>query len=187
MVEDWKLKVHRGIERVTSRYDNVGRKTGIPVLGIVISPDLEDAALKEWKVQARTFSDFEFIEINVLELTTKEVEKLGVDNIVYSLENPLPGSDPESELGDMWVKSIVDKIFKIIDKSLESDKKIIYLSRLGALYPASSPYEIVKQLVEVRKDLTFPVILFIPGKQTELKVYKYLNLKSEFMYRGELV
>ena len=187
MIEDWRNKVHRAIERVADQYDKIGRMTGIPVLGVIISPDTEENAIREWKIQSSTLNGFHFKEIDVLELTTNEVERFGVDNIVNMIEKPMPGADPESDLGNIWVKAVTDKIFEIISDWDNEHKLVIYLTRLGALHPVSTPRALVQYLIERRDSLSIPIILFIPGSLTEPRAYKYLDLIEEFMYRGDLI
>ena len=109
MVDDWRDKVHRAIERVTEQYDSIGKMTGIPVLGIIISPEMEENAINEWKIQSNTIEGYRFEEINVLKVTIDEVSNLGVDHVVNMIENPMPGASPESELGNIWIKEIINK------------------------------------------------------------------------------
>ncbi len=187
MIEEWRDKVHRAIERVTDQYLNIGRMTGIPVLGIIISPDMEENAVQEWIIQSNTLNDFHFEGIDVLELTTDEVERFGVDNIVNMIEKPMPGAKPESDLGNIWVKAIADKIFEITSGWKNDEKLVIYLTRLGALHPVSTPRALVQYLIESRDSLSVPIIIFIPGSLTEPRAYKYLDLVEEFMYRGEII
>jgi len=186
-MDDWRDKVHRAIERVTEQYDNIGRMTGIPVLGIIVSPEMEENAVNEWRIQSNTISGYRFEEIDVLELTTDEVEGLGVDHIVNMIENPMPGANPESELGNIWINAILDKIFELCSKYNETEKLVIYLTRLGALFPASTPRALVQSMIERRDTLSIPIILFIPGSLTEPRAYKFLNSVEEFMYRGDLI
>ncbi len=187
MIEDWRDKVHRAIERVTDQYLKIGRMTGIPVLGIIISPDMEENAVQEWKIQSNTLNEFHFEEIDVLELTTAEVERFGVDNIVTMIEKPMPGAKPESDLGKIWVKAVADRIFELISGWKNEEKLVIYLTRLGALHPVSTPRALVQYLIESRDSLSIPIIIFIPGSLTEPRAYKYLDLVEEFMYRGDLI
>ena len=46
---DWREKLQEGIERVRTRYDTIGRKTGAPFLAIVYPPEAEVAVFKEWR------------------------------------------------------------------------------------------------------------------------------------------
>ena len=186
-MDDWRDKVHRAIERVTEQYDNIGRMTGIPVLGVIVSPDVEENVINEWRIQSNTISGYRFEEIDVLKLTTDEVESLGVDHVVEMIENPMPGANPESELGNIWVKAILDKIFELCSERDEAERLVVYLTRLGALYPASTPRALVQSMLERRGTLSTPIILFIPGSLTEPRAYKFLDSVEEFMYRGDLI
>jgi len=187
LIEDWRRKVHTAIERVTKQYVNIGKMTGLPVLGIIVSPDMEENAVREWRIQSNILNGFHFEEIDVLELTTDEVERFGVDNIVNMIEKPMPGAKPESELGNIWLKAITNKMFEIISGWESENKLVIYLTRLGALYPVSTPRALVQHLIESRDSLSIPIILFIPGSLTEPRAYKFLDLVEEFMYRGDLI
>ena len=51
---DWRWKIGEAIERLRSRYEFVGRKTGAPFLAVVYPPELELAVLKEWRTQCAT-------------------------------------------------------------------------------------------------------------------------------------
>ena len=187
LIEDWRRKVHTAIERVTKQYVNIGKMTGLPVLGIIVSPDMEENAVREWRIQSNILNGFHFEEIDVLELTTDEVERFGVDNIVNMIEKPMLGAKPESELGNIWVKAVTNKMFELISGWESENKLVIYLTRLGALHPVSTPRALVQYLIESRDSLSIPIILFIPGSLTEPRAYKFLDLVEEFMYRGDLI
>ena len=48
---DWRWKIGEAIERIRTRYDYIGRKTGAPFLALVYPPEAEPAVLKEWHTQ----------------------------------------------------------------------------------------------------------------------------------------
>ena len=45
--QDWRWKIGEAIERVRTRYEFIGRKTGAPFLALVYPPVAEAAFLKE--------------------------------------------------------------------------------------------------------------------------------------------
>ena len=64
---DWSQKLHQAIERLTTRYEHIGRKTGAPFLAIVYPPDSEREVLREWKTLTDSLrSEFDFREIDVM-------------------------------------------------------------------------------------------------------------------------
>ena len=50
---DWSWKLREALERVKTRYDHIGRKTGDSFLAVIYPPEAEAAVLKEWKTLAR--------------------------------------------------------------------------------------------------------------------------------------
>ena len=53
-VYDWRRKISEAIERIRSRYEFIGRKTGAPFLAVVYPAEVETAFLKEWRTQCAT-------------------------------------------------------------------------------------------------------------------------------------
>ena len=49
--QDWQWKIGEAVERVRTRYEFIGRKTGAPFLAVVYPPEAETAFLKEWHAQ----------------------------------------------------------------------------------------------------------------------------------------
>ena len=47
------LTAREAIERIRSRYEHIGRKTGAPFLAVVYPAELETAVLKEWQRHLR--------------------------------------------------------------------------------------------------------------------------------------
>lgn len=185
---DWKWKIGEAIERLRSRYDHIGRKTGAPFLAVVYPPDIQAAVLAEWNTQLKSLPlEFEPRSIDMLAVTQEIVEAIGAENIVDSLNAPMPGSDPISDLGRLWVKSVVEKVRKAF-KETTKEKPIVILERLAALYPAIGPRDIMQALWDSNQDtLRGPVIVFIPGSIQGPRTYNFLDLKKEFMYRGDLL
>jgi len=186
---DWAQKLRHAIERITKRYEHIGRKTGAPFLAIVYPPDSEREVLREWKTLTDSlYVDYDFREIDVMALTTAEVEKHGVENIVALLEKPMPGSNAKSELGQMWVTAVANAVKEESQKSSKSKRIVVVLKGLAALYPATGPRAIMQTLWDSNQSiLSGPVVVFIPGSLVESRVYSFLNLREEFMYRGDVL
>ena len=109
--QDWRWKIGEVIERVRTRYDFIGRKTGAPFLALVYPPEAEAVFFKEWQTQQSTLRpDFDVRSVNVLEITQAVTADIGVENIVGSLADPMPGSDPQSELGNLWINAVADAV-----------------------------------------------------------------------------
>ena len=144
--------------------------------------------MKEWDALSGMLrSDFELINLDILEITMKVVQQLGVENIVETLENPMPGSNPETELASMWLSEIVNEVKNNL--SVPSSKKtVLVLSKLAALYPATGPRSLMQALWDTN-DLVLdnPVIIFIPGRLVEPRVFEFLGKTRELMYRGDIL
>ncbi|MBA7637777.1 hypothetical protein ES703_45426 [subsurface metagenome] len=143
---DWQWKLNEAIDRLKYHHEHIGRKSGYPFLGIVYPPEKERAILKEWGILSKSLEDeFDFRTIDILEVTHSVVESVGVDTIVENIEEPMPGSNPEQELGHMWVNKAAGEVTDcLIETSSDENKgserkKVIVLTRLAALYPAATP------------------------------------------------
>jgi len=186
---DWKKRIGEAVERFTADYDSIGRKSGSPLLAIVFPPSYEREVLREWKIQIDPHSKkFEFLELDVLAITMAQIDTIGIDGIVNILKDPMPGSNAENELGQMWVSAIVDSIRSKYESADKSRRTIIFLTRLGALYPASGPRMVMQALWDNQMSMLLgPIVFLIPGSQVEARVYRFLDRVEEFMYRGDVV
>lgn len=186
--DDWRWKLGEAVERIRSRYQHIGRKTGAPFLAVVFPPELESAVIAEWRTQSKTLQpDFDVRGIDVLEVTQDVISEIGAENIVDSIKNPMPGSDPVSELGHLWTTAIVDSIKKSFSDS-SSDKPVVSLERLSALYPAIGPRNIMQALWDSNQEaLGGPVVVLIPGSFHTTRTYLFVDKKKEFMYRGDIL
>src|SRR5262249_25737763 len=125
--------------------------------------------------------------IDALSVTMNVVESIGAENIVHSIDDPMAGSNPETELGQMWVDAITGKI-KDEAKFGGGKKVVVVLEHLAALYPPSGPSAVMQQLWDSEQsELDGPIIVLIPGTLTEPRVYSFLNQREELMYRGDLL
>jgi len=186
---DWAQKLRQAIERITTRYDFIGRKTGAPFLAIVYPPNSEREVLREWDILTNSLSsEYDFREIDLMALTMGEVEKHGVENTVAFLENPMPGSDAESELGQIWVKAVAAAVKEKFQISSNVKRVVVVLKGLASLYPVAGPRAVMQTLWDSQQSiLEGPVVVFIPGSLVESRVYRFLNRVEEFMYRGDLL
>lgn len=186
--QNWKWKISEAVERIRSRYDHIGRKTGAPFLAIVYPPEVEAAVLKEWHAQVIALSpDFDVRIVDVLDVTQHVLADIGAENVVASLQDPMPGSDPEIELGNIWINTVSDTIRDRLAES-GSGKPVVSLERLAAFYPACGPRDVMQQLWgSAQSTLDGPVVVLIPGYIDGPRTYSFLGKKAEFMYRGDLL
>jgi hypothetical protein len=186
---NWEWKLREAVEAIKSRYDHIGRKTGAPFMGIVYPPEAEPAVLREWQAMAATLKpEFDVRTIDVLAVTKTVVEQLGGENIVNAIANPMPGSNPEIELANMWIAALVEKVKECGTLPPPQGKIVIVLQFLAALYPATGPRDLMQRLWDKEQSfLSGPVVVLIPGKLIERKVYSFLNLRDELMYRGDIL
>jgi hypothetical protein len=185
--DDWSWKLQEAIERIKTRYEYIGRKTGAPFLAIVYPPEVEIKVLKEWRTLAKTLSkDFDVKTIDVLAVTMSVIEDVKIDNILGSIGDPMPGSNPESELGHMWVTAITNAVEEASRQ--ETAKTVIVLENLASLYPVTGPRTVMQNLWDNEHAcLDGPVVILIPGTLKEPRVYSFVNKQDEFMYRGDVL
>ena len=185
---DWSWKLREALERVKTRYDHIGRKTGAPFLAVIYPPEAEAAVLKEWKTLTGTLgAGFDVRTVDVLEVTSAVIENLGVENVVNVLTDPMPGASPEAELSAMWSSALAARV-KELATGRGQGRPVVVLERLAALYPATGPRAVMQGLWDSEQDaLEGPVIVLIPGTLIEARVYRFLDLSEEFMYRGDIL
>jgi len=183
---DWKWKINEAIERIRTRYEFIGRKTGAPFLSIVYPNDLEPVVLKEWRTQCATLNPETLIHhIDVLDVTQRVVAEFGVDNLVGAIHDPMPGSDPQAELAELWITAVCKEV-KARLSEVDHERPVASLERLAALYPAAGPRDVMQRLWDsVQSELKGPVIVMIPGHRVDARTYSFLSLQDEFMYRGD--
>src|SRR5262249_36921543 len=108
---DWEWKLREAAERLRTRYDHIGRKTGAPFLAVVYPPDVERSVLREWRTLAATLQpEFSVRTIDVLGVTSGVIDRFGAGTLVDAMSDPMPGSDPASELGSMWTNAVADSV-----------------------------------------------------------------------------
>ncbi len=185
---DWKWKIGEALERIRTRYDFIGRKTGAPFLALVYPPEVEVAFLKEWQTQSDTLQpEFDVRAIDVLDITQTVMSDIGPDNIVDSLQDPMPGSDPQSELGHLWVSAVAEAVPKTLSRPGDG-RPVACLQRLAALCPAAGPRDVMQRLWDSAQSmLDGPVVVLIPGQVVDSRTYSFVSRRDEFMYRGDLL
>jgi len=185
---DWSWKLREAVDRIKNSYEHIGRSTGAPFLAIVYPPEYEAVVFKEWQALTGMLSaDFNLIQLNILDITMKVLQELGVENIVETIQNPMPGSNPETELATMWLTAIVDEVKNNLP-AIQTQKTVIVLKQLAALYPATGPRSLMQALWDT-PDLALdnPVVIFIPGRLVEPRVFEFLGITRELMYRGDIL
>jgi len=183
----WKDVVRDAFNDVISRYDQIGRKTGGRTLSLIISPQAEDLAVKEWKSYISSVRDeFVFHEVDMLELTVEETEKIGLETVVGLLDKPMVGEDPYKALGLVWEDTAIKKVQSLCNVE-QGRKPIIYMTKLSALHPATTPKNILQKLWKNIDTITAPVVLFLPGTEQEARTYLYLDKIKEYVYRGDII
>ena len=186
-LDDWKWKLTEAVERLRTRYEHIGRKTGAPFLAIVYPPEAERSVLKEWRTLATTLDqEFSIQHVDVLEVTTEVVRRIGSDALVDSMNHPMPGSDPTTELGTMWTMEVAARV-REASKRPGPLRPVVVLERLAALYPASGPHALMQALWDDEQVPDCPVMLLIPGVIVEARVYRFVGQVEEFMYRGDIL
>lgn len=185
---DWNWKIREAIERLRSRYEFIGRKTGAPFLALVYPPEVESAVLKEWQTQCATLQpEIDVRTIDVLKETQSVITEIGAENIVGSMADPMPGSDPQSELGGLWITAVSNAVEKRLSDG-GPGKPVVSLERLAALYPAAGPRDVMQRLWDSAQSvLNGPVVVMIPGRVVESRTYCFVGERDEFMYRGDLL
>ena len=183
---DWKWKIGEAAERIRTRYEFIGRKTGAPFLSIIYPSAAEPMVLKEWQTQCGILApEIEVRIIDVLEVTHRVVDQFGVQNLVDSLADPMPGSDPQAELAEIWITAVCDEVKSRLREPGQG-KPVASLERLAALYPACGPRDIMQRLWDsVQSELEGPVVVMIPGHRVDARTYSFLSKRDEFMYRGD--
>lgn len=186
--EDWSWKLREAVDRIKNSYEHIGRSTGAPFLAIIYPPDFEAAVFKEWHALTGMFgADFELIHLNILDIIMRVIQELGIENIVGTIQDPMPGSNPETELAAMWLTAIVGEVKNNLPSN-HKKKTVIVLEQLAALYPATGPRSLMQALWDTT-DLALdnPVVIFIPGRLVEPRVFEFLGKTRELMYRGDIL
>lgn len=185
---DWEWKLREAAERIRAHYDHIGRATGAPFLAIVYPPDAERGVLKEWRMLSRTLEpDFSVRPVDVLEVTSSVVRRFGVETLVASMTESMPGGDPIADLGRMWADGIAARVHEVATTP-GPGRPVVALERLAALYPAAGPKAVMDALWHGdRSVVEGPVVFLIPGVLVQARVYRFVDQGEELMYRGDIL
>jgi hypothetical protein len=188
IMPEWHQHLCEAVGWVQTRYQHIGRKTGAPFLAVVYPPEIEEDVFKEWGVQIKCLnSEYMVRDLDLLEITRAATDDIGLETVLETLDDPAPGSDPEKELANIWLTKIADEIGKTFGE-MHVEKPVIVLKSMAALYPVTGPQMVMQWLWDKKQDsLEGPVVLLIPGTLTEPRRYSFLNLKDEYMYRGDIL
>lgn len=187
MSADWRWKITEAMERIRTRYEHIGRKTGAPFLAILYPPDEEQGFLREWRTQTGALApDLIVRTVDVLAVTQAALADLGAENVVAALADPMPGSDPYNELGHHWIDALATEIRR--GSSASVGRAVVCVERLAALYPVAGPRDVMQQLWDsAQAALEGPVVVLVPGTVRGARTYSFLDIRDEFMYRGDLL
>jgi hypothetical protein len=186
----WRRKIGEAIERIRTRYEFIGRKTGAPFLAVVYPSEVETAFLKEWRTHCATLQpEIDVRSVDVLDVTHRIITEIGAASIVSSMTDPMPGSDPQAELGGLWVSAVAETVeVRLSEPGKGNGKPVASLERLAALYPAARPRDVMQRLWDSAQSvLNGPVVVLIPGHIVESRTYSFVGKRDEFMYRGDLL
>jgi hypothetical protein len=185
---DWDWKLREAADRVRTRYNHIGRKTGAPFLAVVYPPEAERSVLREWRTISATLQpEYSILAIDVLKVTASVVSRFGARALVDAMNDPMPGSDPASELGSMWTSAVASAVHEAAAQKLPG-RPVVVIERLAALYPASGPRALMQTLWDgEHAGLEGPVILLVPGVLVEARMYRFVGQVEEFMYRGDIL
>ena len=188
MGNDWRASMAEALDRIRTRYDYIGRKSGAPFIAITYAPEVEQAALREWHTQASALRpEFDVRTVDVLDCTHRILDELGIDNVIDALEKPMPGSDTKAELAEVWVSTLARAVK---DRLAEPGvgRPVVSVERLAALYPVAGPRDIMQRLWDTPGlVLEGPVVVLVPGRVTGPRTYGFLAKHEELMYRGDLL
>lgn len=188
MTEDIAGKIKEAAARIKDRYHSIDHQTATSFLAIVFPQEAELWTMKEWRAQAAVFADrYDVLYIDLLEITTRVLERLGIENVVAAEADPMPGADPEAELASLWVAEIIQEIRARL-AAHQGKPPVIVIEKTAALYPVAGPRFLLQQLWDVySSSILCPIVIFIPGHLIGPKNYLFLNTKEEYMYRGSIL
>ena len=101
--------------------------------------------------------------------------------------NEQSGADPDAELANLWVSEIIATIEGKL-AAHTGKPPVLVIEKTAALHPVTGPRFLLQQLWDLHSQkIQCPVVIFIPGRLIDQRVYLFLNTKEEFMYRGEIL
>jgi hypothetical protein len=198
--ERWRERLKQDLEPVLKGPNisaEISTTQGVPFALFVYWPTAEQEARKEINMLAR----------RVQHGTTRRVHQLSMAEMVHKAicaASPPNGQeifDAERELADMPVERRLEDLqgqmeailstvsplpSMILDwaADLSPDQDILFLTRVGALYPAYRASALLDHLME---NLQTPTILFYPGSKAGTNMLAFMNsLEAKHSYRHKI-
>ena len=110
MSGNWHWAIDEAMNAITTRYDAIGRTTGVPFLAIIYPPGEERGFWHELEVRLNALSPgIESRYVDLLGLTTRVIEETGIDQVVEVLEDPFLATQAESDLARLWLDAVRDE------------------------------------------------------------------------------
>lgn len=129
----WKTRLEEAAERIRSRYQHIGRKTGASILVLLYPPQEEPKVLREWRAIVEGLApEFDGHHVDALEVTQAAMAEIGMDDIVFSLDQPMPGCDPHDALRRLWINALTKRIREALPTG--GSRAFVSLERLAALH-----------------------------------------------------
>src|ERR1019366_2774596 len=107
---------------------------------------------------------------DVLLLTQQTITQIGADNVVSAIGDPMPGSDPVTDLGSEWISRIADSV-RTASQAGPPARPIVVLERLAALFPVAGPRDVMQSLWDKPNSVDSPIVILIPGYLRSSRVY----------------
>ncbi|MGD9938154.1 MAG: hypothetical protein AB7S61_11875 [Methanoregulaceae archaeon] len=189
MTGDWKRTIHEAIATIDTRYGAIGSTTGVPFLAIVYPPAVERGFWNELRFQLEALRpriDARYLDL--LSLTTRTIDELGLDTVIGSLEDPFTAVDARADLGRLWLDHAREEVRKLTTQTDRPGRPVIVIESIAALYPAAGPFMLMQTLWnDEEARLEAPVLVPIPGTREGPRSYRFLDRDVELMYRGDLL
>jgi hypothetical protein len=75
----------------------------------------------------------QLIYLDLLEITTRCLDQLGVENIIAAQTDPMPGANPEAELANLWISEIIAAMQAKLSEH-RGKPPVIVIEKTAALY-----------------------------------------------------
>lgn len=188
MSDDWRNRLAEAAELIRTRYDAIGAN-GAPFLIVTYPEDAELAVLEEWGVQSRALQpEFEPVYVDVAAEWGRMEEEIGLANIEAMTSDPMPGSDPIAELGDMFATRVTTLIQTGYAGSTAA-KPFMTVQGLGRMYPFGTPALLMHRAWDHAGAMIAgrPVVFLTPGTYVSPQEYIFMGERREHVYRGRLI
>ncbi|KAF5051995.1 hypothetical protein DSECCO2_413260 [anaerobic digester metagenome] len=188
MSGNWHWAIDEAMNAITTRYDAIGRTTGVPFLAIIYPPGEERGFWHELEVRLNALSPgIESRYVDLLGLTTRVIEETGIDQVVEVLEDPFLATQAESDLARLWLDAVRDEV-RATGEMTGVGRPIIVIKGSAALFPVAGPFMLMQTLWnDEASRLACPILIPIPGSRSGPRSYRFLDRIDELMYRGDLL